>query len=238
MDDLLWAVAHQIALMLRVHVILLLPEESGEISVRIGYPPDDELNDADLAAAKWAWDHGKPAGRGAETLPGAERLFIPLATERGKIGVMGLDREEMGPMFTPDQKRLLDALCDQAAVAIERISLMQDIDKARVVSETEQLRNALLNSISHDFRTPLASIIGSVSSLRSLWQKFPEETREDLLRTTQEEAERLEPLHRQHPRHDAAGSWRAGTAPAADRSRRCRRKRLCARQHRFCRSIG
>jgi two-component system sensor histidine kinase KdpD len=104
---------------------------------------------------------------------------------------MGLDREEIGPMFTPDQKRLLDALCDQAAVAIERISLMQDIDKARVVSETEQLRNALLNSISHDFRTPLASIIGSVSSLRSLWQKFPAETREDLLRTTQEEAERL-----------------------------------------------
>lgn len=191
MDDLLWAVAHQIALMLRVHVILLLPDEAGDIVVRIGYPPDDELNDADLAAAKWAWDHGKPAGRGAGTLPGAKRLFIPLATERGKIGVMGLDREEVGPMFTPDQKRLLDALCDQAAVAIERISLMQDIDKARMVSETEQLRNALLNSISHDFRTPLASIIGSVSSLRSLWQKFPEETREDLLRTTQEEAERL-----------------------------------------------
>nr|WP_298690410.1 sensor histidine kinase KdpD [uncultured Dongia sp.] len=191
MDDLLWAVAHQIALMLRVHVILLLPEDSGEIAVRIGYPPDDELNAADLAAARWAWDHGKPAGRGAETLPGAKRLFIPLATERGKIGVMGLDREETGPMFTPEQKRLLDALCDQAAVAIERISLMQDIDKARVVSETEQLRTALLNSISHDFRTPLASIIGSVSSLRSLWQKFPEETREDLLRTAQEEAERL-----------------------------------------------
>ncbi|WP_374368975.1 DUF4118 domain-containing protein [Dongia sp.] len=191
MDDLLWAVAHQMALMLRVHVILLLPEENGDITVRIGYPPDDELNAADLAAARWAWDHGKPAGRGAETLPGARRLFLPLATERGKVGVMGLDREEAGPMFAPEQKRLLDALCDQAAVAIERIKLMQDIDKARVLSETEQLRTALLTSISHDFRTPLASIIGSVSSLRSLWQKFPDDTREELLRTAQEEAERL-----------------------------------------------
>ncbi|WP_374383777.1 DUF4118 domain-containing protein [Dongia sp.] len=191
MDDLLWAVAHQIALMLRVHVILLLPEPNGDIAVRIGYPPDDELNAADLAAARWAWDHGKPAGRGAETLPGARRLFLPLATERGKIGVMGLDREEPGAMLTPDQKRLLDALCDQAAVAIERINLKQDIDKARVVTETEKLRTALLTSISHDFRTPLASIIGSVSSLRSLWQKFPDDTREDLLRTAQEEAERL-----------------------------------------------
>lgn len=190
-DDLLWAVAHQIALMLRVHVILLLPDEAGGVSVRIGYPPDDELNDADLAAAHWAWDHGKPAGRGSETLPGARRLFLPLATERGMIGVMGLDREGAGPMFTPDQKRLLDALCDQAAVAIERINLKQDIDRARVANETERLRTALLTSISHDFRTPLASIIGSVSSLRSLWHKFDDMTREDLLHTAQTEAERL-----------------------------------------------
>jgi two-component system sensor histidine kinase KdpD len=190
LDDLLWAIAHQIALMLRVRVILLLPD-GADLTVRIGYPPDDELNKADLAAARWAWDHGKPAGRGSETLPGAKRLFIPLATERGMVGVMGLDREEPGPMLSPEQKRLLDALCDQAAVAIERINLMQDIDKARIISATEQLRNALLNSISHDFRTPLASIIGSVSSLRSLWDRFDAATRDDLLRTTQEEAERL-----------------------------------------------
>lgn len=190
MDDLLWAIAHQIALMLRVRVILLLPEAE-QLRVRIGYPPDDELTDADFAAARWAWDHAKPAGRGAETLPGARRLFLPLATERGRIGVMGLDREEPGIMLSPEEKRLLDALCDQAAVAIERIQLAEDIDKARVISETEQLRNALLNSISHDFRTPLASIIGSVSSLRSLWEKFDPATRDDLLRTTQEEAERL-----------------------------------------------
>lgn len=191
MDDLLWAIAHQIALMLRVHVILLLPDAAGTIAVRIGYPPDDELNDADLAAARWAWDHGKPAGRGSETLPGARRLFLPLATERGKIGVMGIDSEVSGPIFTPDQKRLLDALCDQAAVAIERINLKQDVDRARVVNETERLRTALLTSISHDFRTPLASIIGSVSSLRSLWRKFDDTTRDELLQTTQGEAERL-----------------------------------------------
>lgn len=191
MDDLLWAIAHQIALMLRVHVILLLPDETGNVTVRIGYPPDDELNEADLAAARWAWDHGKTAGRDSETLPGARRLFLPLATERGKIGVMGLDSAEAGPMFTPDQKRLLDALCDQAAVAIERINLKHDIDRARVVTETEKLRTALLTSISHDFRTPLASIIGSVSSLRSLWQKFDNATRDDLLLTAQSEAERL-----------------------------------------------
>ncbi|MDY0881585.1 sensor histidine kinase KdpD [Dongia soli] len=190
MDDLLWATAHQIASMLKLHVILLLPEE-GVLQVRAGYPPEDELNEADLAAATWAWTQGKPAGRDAETLPGARRLFLPLRTERGLVGVMGIDREQAGPLLTPDERRLLDAISDQAAIAIERINLATDIDQARVIAETERLRSALLTSISHDLRTPLSSIIGSVTSLRSFGKSFDGETRDELLLTIQEEAERL-----------------------------------------------
>jgi len=190
MDDLLWATAHQIASMLKLHVILLLPHE-GVLQVRAGYPPEDELNEADLAAATWAWTQGKPAGRDAETLPGAKRLFLPLGTERGPVGVIGFDREQAGPLLTPDDRRLLNALCDQAAIAIERINLAGDVDQARVVAETERLRSALLTSISHDLRTPLSSIIGSVSSLRSFGASFDTETRDELLLTIQEEAERL-----------------------------------------------
>ncbi|TXH37671.1 MAG: sensor histidine kinase KdpD [Rhodospirillaceae bacterium] len=190
MDDLLWATAHQIASMLKLHVILLLPQE-GVLQVRAGYPPEDELNEADLAAATWAWTQGKPAGRGAETLPGARRLFLPLRTERGLVGVMGIDREQPGPLLTPDGRRLLDAISDQAAIAIERINLAADIDQARVIAETERLRSALLTSISHDLRTPLSSIIGSVTSLRSFGKSFDGETRDELLLTIQEEAERL-----------------------------------------------
>ncbi|HVI88540.1 MAG TPA: sensor histidine kinase KdpD [Dongiaceae bacterium] len=190
MDDLLWATAHQIAAMLKLHVVLVLPQ-NGVLQVRAGYPPEDELNEADLAAATWAWTQGKPAGRGAETLPGARRLFLPLRTERGLVGVMGIDREQQGPLLTPDDRRLLDAICDQAAIAIERINLAGDIDQARVVAETERLRSALLTSISHDLKTPLASIIGSASSLRSFGATFDGETRDELLLTIQEEAERL-----------------------------------------------
>ncbi len=190
LDDLLWATAHQIASMLKVNVVLLLPE-GGELKVRVGYPPEDELDQADIAAAKWTWDRGKQAGRGADTLPGARRLFLPLRTERGLVGVMGLDSAELGPMFTPDERRLLEALADQAAVAIERINLAADIDKARVQSEAERLRAALLTSISHDLKTPLASIIGSTSSLRQYWSTFDDATRNDLLATIQEESERL-----------------------------------------------
>ena len=190
LDDLLWATVYQIASMLKVRVVLLLPATTG-IAVRAGYPPEDELDEADLAAAHWTWEHNRPAGRGADTLPGAKRLFLPLRTGRAPVGVLGIDRDEPGPVLTPDGRRLLDALADQAAVAIERIILAEDIDRARVTAETERLRAALLTSVSHDLRTPLASIIGSLTSLRSYGRSYDEKTREALLSTIQAEAERL-----------------------------------------------
>ena len=77
LDDLLWATVHQIALMLKVHVVILLPED-GRMAVRAGFPPEDTLDAADLAAAKWSWEKNHAAGRGADTLPGAKRLFLPM----------------------------------------------------------------------------------------------------------------------------------------------------------------
>ena len=106
--------------MLKVRVVLLLPED-GAIAVKAGYPPEDILDEADLAAAKWAWENNRPAGRGSDTLPGAKRLFLPMRTGRGAIGVVGIDSDKPGPLLTPDQRRLLDALIDQAALAIERV---------------------------------------------------------------------------------------------------------------------
>ena len=190
LDDLLWATAYQIAHMLKVRVVLLLPQGES-VAVRAGYPPEDVLDDADLAAAKWTWDKGTPAGRGADTLPGAKRLFLPMRTGRGTIGVIGLDSDRPGPLLSPDQRRLLDSLADQAALAIERVNLVQDIDRARIATETERLRSALLTSISHDLRTPLASILGSASSLKFYRATLGEAAQDELLGTIQEEAERL-----------------------------------------------
>jgi two-component system sensor histidine kinase KdpD len=176
--------------MLQLRVVLLLPEGES-LTVRSGYPPEDMLSDADLAAAKWCWQNNRPAGRGADTLPGAKRLFIPMHTGRGAVGVVGLDNDRPGPLLTPDQRRLLDALTDQAALAIERINLAADVDKARLAAETEKLRSALLTSISHDLRTPLASILGSATSLRAYRSDLDENTQEELVRTIQDESERL-----------------------------------------------
>jgi two-component system sensor histidine kinase KdpD len=190
LDDLLWVTVSQIALMLKLRVVLLLPEGDG-LGVRAGYPPEDRLDDGDLAAARWSWAHNRPAGRDADTLPGAKWLFLPFRTGRGPVGVLGIERDAPGPLLTPDGRRLLDALADQAALAIERITLAESMDRARIMAETERLRAALLTSISHDLRTPLATIIGSLTSLRSYGSAYDDATRAELLASVQAEAERL-----------------------------------------------
>lgn len=190
LDDVLWASAYQTASMLKLRVVLLLPE-NGSISVQAGYPPEDALDEADLAAATWAWEHDRPAGRGSDTLPGAKRLFLPMRTGRGAIGVVGIDSDKPGPLLTPDQRRLLDALIDQAALAIERVYLVDDLDRAKRRVEADRLRSALLTSISHDLKTPLAAIIGAAGTLKSFSNELNDQGKIDLISTVIDESERL-----------------------------------------------
>ena len=190
LDDLLWAFCYQVAALLKVRIVVVLPEK-GQIAVRAGYPPEDELDESDLAAAKWTWAHNQAAGRASDTLPGARRLFLPMRTGRGIVGVLGLDRDRPGPILTPEERRLLDALSDLIAVAIERVQLAEDIDEARIAAEADRLRSTLLTSISHDLRTPLASIIGSITTLKTLKEPLDPQVKDELVTTIQEEAERL-----------------------------------------------
>ena len=190
LDDVLWATAYQAALMLKVRVVLLLPE-NGSIAVRAGYPPEDTLDDADLAAARWAWEHNRSAGRGSDTLPGAKRLFLPMRTGRGAIGIVGIDSDKPGPLLTPDQRRQLDALIDQGALAIERVLLVEDVDRAKRSMEADRLRSALLTSISHDLKTPLAAILGAAGTMRQLSGGLDDAAKADLLATIIDESERL-----------------------------------------------
>jgi two-component system, OmpR family, sensor histidine kinase KdpD len=190
LDDVLWATAYQTALMLGVRVVLLLPE-NGAIAVKAGYPPEDTLDDADLAAAKWSFENDRPAGRGSDTLPGAKRLFLPMHTGRGAIGVAGIDSDKTGPLLTPDQRRLLDALMDQGALAIERVQLVENMERIERTAETERLRSALLTSISHDLKTPLASVLGSAGTMRDLADRLSDAEKAELLATIIDESERL-----------------------------------------------
>jgi two-component system sensor histidine kinase KdpD len=161
------------------------------LTVKAGYPPEDQLDKADLAAANWAWSNDRAAGRGADTLPGAKRPFLPMRTGRGLIGAIGIDNDKTGPLLTPDQRRLLDALVDQGALAIERVLLVEDMDRVKRSVESDRLRAALLTSISHDLKTPLAAILGAAGTMRQLSGALDDAAKAELLATIIDESERL-----------------------------------------------
>src|SRR5216684_740457 len=114
LDDLLWATAYQVSSMLDARTVLLLPDKAGQLAIASGYPPDDRLDEVDLAAARRCWEHGSASGPGAEGVSGARRMFLPLRTGGGLIGVIGIDRERSDLVLNPDERHLLDALADQA----------------------------------------------------------------------------------------------------------------------------
>jgi len=189
-DDVLWAVVHHVASAVSGHSLVLMSGEGG-LRIMAGYPPEDRLDEASARAARWAWEHQAPAGRDLEAEPDSRWLFVPMRTGRGLVGVLGvaLSDDDRGP--SPETRRLIGTLADQAAIALERTALVADIERARVATETERLRSALLSSLSHDLRTPLASILGAATSLNNYDATLRRPERLELIQTIQEEAERL-----------------------------------------------
>jgi two-component system sensor histidine kinase KdpD len=116
---------------------------------------------------------------------------MPMRTGRGGIGIVGIARDAPGPLLRGEQRRLLDALTDQGALAIERVHLVGDVERVKRAAETDRLRSALLTSISHDLKTPLAAVLGAASALRDLAKSFDESAKGDLIATIIDESERL-----------------------------------------------
>ena len=125
-----------------------------------------------------------------------------MRTGRGAIGVVGIDSDKTGPLLTPDERRLLDALIDQSALAVERVHLVEDMDQVKRTVETDRLRSALLTSISHDLKTPLAAVLGAASTLRDLSSRLSDGEKADLLGTIIDEFGTTQSVHRQFAGHD------------------------------------
>lgn len=165
-DDVLWAAAAHIAHALECHSLILMPGADGALEQVQGFPAIEEsLDPHSQAAALWAYQKNRPAGRDTDTLPAADWMFLPLATQGAPMGAVGLRFLDPSRRLDPETRRLLAAVEDQIAVAVERIAIESDLERARLVSETEKLRAALLNSVSHDLRTPLVTVIGALSAV-------------------------------------------------------------------------
>lgn len=167
--------------------VVLLPQE-GELVPAAGAPAAAALSTGAMAAARWAWDKGEAAGAGTGTLPQVGWTFWPLLGLRGRAGVAGVAFNDRAG---PDDERLVAALLDQGAVALERAELAAATVENEALRRSDQLRSALLNSISHDLRTPLATVMGSATTLIDYGRTLKPEVRADLLLSIREEAERL-----------------------------------------------
>ncbi|RON16496.1 sensor histidine kinase [Pseudomonas frederiksbergensis] len=150
-----------------------------------------EFSEAERAAADWAWQHDQPAGAGTGTLPFGRWWWWPLSVDDGPLALLGVCAKE-GQTLSGQRRRLLTALSQPLAQALARAQLADDLEAARLHGETEQLRSALLASVSHDLRTPLTSMRGSIDSLLALGEAIPLEDRRELLEGTRDEAERLD----------------------------------------------
>jgi len=192
-DEVLDAIVEHVRATLDLPCVAIVeaPVEGLQIAARRGIGPDYQFRETERAAAQWSWQHRQPAGFSTQTLPNAQWLFVPLTTAQRVVGLLGLHLRERKRAPSAGQRRLLDAIADQAAVALERMLLASEIEQGRVVSETEQLRSALLSSVSHDLRTPLASILGAATSLQAQSERLAPQDRAELLATVVEEAERL-----------------------------------------------
>jgi two-component system sensor histidine kinase KdpD len=176
-------------------VAVLLPQGTNGTGLEVSSnTPDATLDEREMAVAAWAFEHGKPAGRGTDTLPAAGLRYLPRSTARATVGVLGVRPAEEGRYLTPDQRRLLEAFASLAAVAIERVQLAEAAGQVQILEATEKLQSALLNSISHDLRTPLVSITGALSTLQEQDVRLDDEARAILIDTAAEEAERLNRL--------------------------------------------
>jgi two-component system sensor histidine kinase KdpD len=174
-------------------VFLLSAGGALEPGVRAG--PPLELSPSDADAARWAFEHGRLAGLGTETLPEAKLACAPLLTSlmRESLGVLGVAPRQS---LDVEQRRFLDAFARQAALALERARLAEQAKAAALQARTEQMRSTLLSAVSHDLRTPLAAITGAATTLRDGGEAISAEQRADLLEAVCEEAERLERLLR------------------------------------------
>ncbi|MGD0586017.1 MAG: sensor histidine kinase KdpD [Oryzomonas sp.] len=187
--DVMKALIRNVEEALNAQLALFLPE--GERLDVMAASSGLTIDAKEQVVADWAFRNRHPAGRGTDTLVSSELLYLPLQTMASVLAVMGVRLENDVEYRSTESRRLLDAFATQAAMAMERVQFSRQAEQAQILQARENLERALLNSISHDLRTPLSSVTGVLTSLRDEGTRLSDQARRELLDTACGEAERL-----------------------------------------------
>ena len=189
-DAIADAAVRHIGGFLREEAVVLVA--SGATLAPLGAGPPPAFSHEELAVAGWVVKNGLPAGRGTDTVGSLERIYFPLQTSSAVVGVIGVRLSQpVTDLLDPGTRHMLEAFASQVGLALERVAFAGQAHQARVLEEADRLHRAILNSLSHDLRTPLATITGALSSLAGEGVPMPDATRRELLANAREEAGRL-----------------------------------------------
>jgi two-component system sensor histidine kinase KdpD len=191
LEFLLQTAGKQLSEIFDAEVVLYVRGSGGGLDLRYGQTTTVARHEANAAVARWTADHDQAAGLGTDTLPSATALFVPLVGSQRTLGAVGVKPADPERFLDPEQRRLLETCASLIALSLERDQSVLEATEARVRVQTEQMRNALLSSVSHDLRTPLAAISGAASGLLDGQPEQAPEVRRELLLTVVDESRRM-----------------------------------------------
>lgn len=174
--------------------VILFPNQNGRLTYPKQLEMTQSLRNADLSVAQWVFDHNEMAGQGTNTLPGSEAIYFPICNEDTVLGVLALLPVNLRRVFLPEQQKLLETFLRQIGQALARIRFAEQAKLTHLQIEAERLRNSLLSAISHDLRTPLATIIGSATALLEDEGHLRQADKQELSKAIVDEAERMSNL--------------------------------------------
>ncbi len=191
LEDLARVAVKHVAETFAARVVVLVPDPGGRLQHPRSAPMTGSLPGSDLSVAQWVFDHDAPAGLGTDTLPAAPAQYLPLKGGGGTLGVLAVEPTQRRRLLLPEQRHLLETFAAQIALALERASLAEEAAVSRVAAETENLRDKLLASISHDLRTPLATIVAASGALHRPEIAADAAARSDLIAAIESKAQSM-----------------------------------------------
>jgi two-component system sensor histidine kinase KdpD len=188
-EEVLRAIRNNVGRIVGCGAAIYLPTSRGlELrSADAGFPGGD----VERGIARWAYENATTAGGGTGGAPRKRTRYFPFRTPEGVIGVLGVCLRRGADALTPAEEGQLSALVSQAAVAVQRAKLAEETRHLELMRQTEKFQSALLNSISHDLRTPLVSITGALTSVLEDDSGVDAAARKELLENASQEADRL-----------------------------------------------